>query len=140
MSYSATATARRPLQTRIGLAAALTVALLASTSCASDESAIVGIWTGTCSDSAAQTFTGRPFTIQFDETGAYAAQQDPTSSTDRGRATLADGEQITLTNDSDETMTGAYTLTDTELRLSGLTDTNSHSARPHWCTLTRVRS
>lgn len=120
--------------------AVLAAALLVAASCASDESAIVGLWTGTCSDSTAQTFTGRPFSIEFDGDGAYVIQQARARSADYGRATLAGGEQIILTDDDGSTMTGGYTLTGAELRLTGLVDPDSRNARPHWCTLTRVHS
>lgn len=120
--------------------AALAVALLVVASCSSDEAALVGLWSGACSDSPSQTFSGEPFMVEFDDDASYVIQQAGGSSRpDRGRFTLA-GEQVILTGEKGATMTGGYAVNDTELRLSGLVDPDSRHGRPYWCALTLVHS
>lgn len=113
---------------------------LTASACGSEETDLVGLWSGTCSDSATQTFTGRPFSIEFNDDESYVQQATGASTATHGRVTVAEGEQIILIAQDGQVMTGGYILAGTELQLDGLVDPNSRNATPHWCTLTRIHS
>jgi hypothetical protein len=116
------------------LAALLSIASAAVAGCAADSSsAIVGSWSGVCSDSPTMRSSGEAFTVRFQPNGDLATSTPGygEGSLEHGRYTVS-GTQITLTQ-SNQTLRGTYTITDSTLRLDGLTGRYSG---PTWCVMT----
>lgn len=105
-----------------------------------DDTAIVGLWSGACSDSPGLTFTGRPFSIEFEDDSTFIVQSAGARMAGQGRFVLAGGEQIILMQDGGATNSGGYVLDGPQLALTGLVDPDSSRPAPAWCRLTRVHS
>lgn len=117
------------------LPALLTALIGIAPGCAAgNSSALIGSWTGVCSNSPTLGDSGPPFAAQFSANGELATTTDPghTSAVlEHGRYVVSEN-QITLTM-SAETLRGTYTITNSELHLDGLT---GQLRSPTWCVMT----
>lgn len=116
------------------LPALLTALVGIAPGCATgNSSALIGSWSGVCSNSPTLRDSGQPFAVQFSASGELATTESGHTATvlERGRYAVSDN-QITLTL-STETLRGTYTMTNSELHLDGLT---GQLSSPTWCVMT----
>jgi hypothetical protein len=117
------------------LTALLVIAAVGLGGCGAENSsaALVGSWSGACSDNPTSRDSGQPFTARFEPNGDLVTVVSGHTSAghERGRYTVS-GNRITLVLPGGA-LRGAYTLTGSELRLDGLTGQNGELS---WCAMT----